>query len=102
MKRAIIVVEDETDVANLVRLNLESAGYLVKCFHRSEPAFVEAIKNYPSLFLLDILLPEVDGLELCRRIRKTEQLKSPVPTKAQRAGYKMVPPKGSLNSRQGF
>jgi len=74
MKKMVFVVEDEADIAGLIKFNLESAGYSVKRFDRSEPALLHAMTSPPSLFLLDIMLPGEDGLELCKRIRNTEAL----------------------------
>ena len=74
MKSTVFVVEDEADIAGLMKFNLESAGYQVRRFDRAEPALLQALTNPPSLFLLDIMLPDVDGLELCKRIRSTEPL----------------------------
>ena len=74
MKSTVFVVEDEADIAGLMKFNLESAGYLVRRFDRAEPALLQAMTSPPSLFLLDIMLPGVDGLELCKRIRGTEAI----------------------------
>jgi len=74
MKSRVFVVEDEADIAGLIKFNLESAGYEVKRFDRAEPALFQAMTNPPTLFLLDVMLPGVDGVELCKRIRTTEAL----------------------------
>src|SRR5579884_1526515 len=74
MKKTVFVVEDEADIAGLIKFNLEAAGYAVKRFDRSEPALLHAMATPPSLFLLDIMLPGEDGLELCKSIRQTEAL----------------------------
>jgi DNA-binding response OmpR family regulator len=74
MKSTVFVVEDDADIAGLVKLNLESAGYNVRRFDRAEPALLHALTSPPDLFLLDIMMPEVDGVELCKRIRAHEEL----------------------------
>jgi DNA-binding response OmpR family regulator len=74
IKKTVFVVEDEADIASLIKFNLESAGYTVKRFDRAEPALLHAMTSPPALFLLDIMLPGVDGLELCKRVRGTESL----------------------------
>ena len=74
MKKTVFVVEDEADIAGLIKFNLESAGYAVKCFDRAEPALLHAMTTPPVLFLLDIMLPGENGLELCKRIRNAESL----------------------------
>ncbi|MGZ4788272.1 MAG: response regulator transcription factor [Terriglobales bacterium] len=73
-KKTVFVVEDEADIAGLIKFNLENAGYAVKRFDHAEPALLHAMTSPPALFILDIMLPGEDGLELCRRIRNTEAL----------------------------
>ena len=67
----ILVVEDDTDIANLVRLNLERAGYQVS----RAPDGRQAIKRFDEgdydLVILDLMLPGVDGMEVCRHIRNS-------------------------------
>ena len=72
VKQTIFAVEDDTDISRLVRHHLEAAGYVVKTFPSAAGVVAEAEKQAPSLFLLDIMLPGGDGLELCRRIRQTQ------------------------------
>ncbi len=74
MKQTIFAVEDDTDILRLVCHHLETAGYGVRTFSTSTGVLAEAEKQAPSLFLLDIMLPGSDGLELCRRIRQSPSL----------------------------
>lgn len=74
VKQTIFAVEDDADIARLVRHHLEAAGYAVRTFGASAGVVADAEKQGPSLFLLDIMLPGGDGLELCRRIRQTSSL----------------------------
>jgi two-component system phosphate regulon response regulator PhoB len=74
VKQTIFAVEDDADISRLVRHHLEAAGYVVRTFAASPGVIAEAEKQAPSLFLLDIMLPGSDGLELCRRIRQTSSL----------------------------
>ena len=71
VKQTIFAVEDDTDISRLVRHHLEAAGYGVRTFTATAGVIAEAEKQPPSLFLLDIMVPRGDGLELCRRIRQT-------------------------------
>jgi len=66
----IFVVEDDTDISRLLRHHLEMAGYRVRAFANTSQVLSEAQKERPSLFLLDIMVPGGDGLELCRQIRQ--------------------------------
>jgi DNA-binding response OmpR family regulator len=70
----IFVVEDEEDIALLLRHNLEAAGYDVQTFVNSTAALLEARRGQPSLFLLDVMLPGTNGFDLCRQIRATPEL----------------------------
>lgn len=75
----IYVVEDEADVARLIEHNLRTAGYEVSTFLTGIPVVPSATRNHPSLFLLDVMLPGLNGFDLCRQIRAHEQLsKTPV------------------------
>jgi DNA-binding response OmpR family regulator len=74
MKKTVFVVDDEGDIAGLIKFNLEAAGYVVKQFDRAESALLDAMASPPSLFLLDVMLPGENGLELCKRIRHTDPL----------------------------
>ncbi len=73
MQPSIFLVEDETDIARLVRHHLESAGFAVRYFASTHSVLAEAERQTPSLFLLDIMVPGGDGLTLCRRIRENRK-----------------------------
>jgi len=70
----IFVVEDDEDIARLIRHNLQAAGYDVQSFSTSSTVLGNAIRETPSLFLLDVMLPGADGFDLCRQIRQTQLL----------------------------
>lgn len=70
MKPLIFVVEDEDDIARLVKHHLEAAGFQVRIFATAGIVIAEAERDKPVLFLLDIMIPGGDGFELCRRIRQ--------------------------------
>jgi DNA-binding response OmpR family regulator len=75
----IYVVEDDPDVSHLIEHNLRAAGYEVTAFFSGAPVVTEAVLMQPALFLLDIMLPGMNGYDLCRQIRQHERLsKTPV------------------------
>jgi DNA-binding response OmpR family regulator len=74
VKQTIFAVEDDTDISRLVSHHLEAAGYGVRTFAATAGVIAEAEKQRPALFLLDIMVPGGDGLELCRRIRQSSAL----------------------------
>jgi DNA-binding response OmpR family regulator len=65
----ILVVEDDKDIAGLVSLHLRDGGYDVTVVHDGEDGLNEALSGKYELIILDIMLPNMDGLELCRHVR---------------------------------
>ena len=74
MSQLIFVVEDDGDISRLVCHHLQRSGYRVRAFFTTTDVIREGEKAQPSLFLLDIMLPGGDGLDLCRRIRESPTL----------------------------
>jgi len=73
MSPLILVVEDEPALATLLRYNLEKEGFSVAEAHDGEEALLQLSERTPDAVLLDWMLPQVSGLEICRRIRRTPQ-----------------------------
>ena len=74
---SILVVDDEEDVLELVRYNLDRSGYRVETASSGEEALAKARRKLPDLVILDLMLPGMDGLEVCKRLKnnvKTEGL----------------------------
>jgi len=67
----ILVVEDEASITRLVRLYLEQSGFRVVAATDGRAALVLHEREHPALVILDLMLPELDGWEVCRRIRAT-------------------------------
>ncbi len=72
MKPIVFVVEDEADIAHLLRHHLEGAGFSVRLFSTANSVLAEAEKQKPLLFLLDVMVPGGDGFDLCRQIRSRQ------------------------------
>ena len=73
-KTKILVVDDDTNIAELISLYLNKEGYETKTAETGKEA-IEYFKEYkPDLMLLDIMLPEADGYDVCREIRKEHQV----------------------------
>jgi two-component system alkaline phosphatase synthesis response regulator PhoP len=68
----ILVVDDEEDLLELIRYNLSKEGYRVTCVETGEEALQHADSERPDLIVLDLMLPGVDGLEVCRRLKSAE------------------------------
>ena len=70
MKPKILVVDDEPDAVELVSYNLKAAGYDVVAASDGEEALKKARLLLPNLIILDLMLPEVDGMEVCKILRR--------------------------------
>lgn len=69
-KKTVLVVEDEEDILELVAYNLTKDGHQVKKAMTGEEALRLTFAEAPDLVLLDLMLPELDGLEVCRRLKR--------------------------------
>jgi len=70
----ILIVDDEPDLLELVRFNLTAAGYRVDLAGSGSAALAALRRSPPDLLLLDLMLPDIDGTEVCRRVRATPEL----------------------------
>jgi DNA-binding response OmpR family regulator len=75
-RRTVLVVDDEPDLVKLLAFNLEKEGYIVHVASSGADAVAAALQSPPDLMILDVMLPELDGLEVCRRLRAFEQTAS--------------------------
>lgn len=76
MRQRIVVIEDERDIVELVSYNLRKEGFEVSPFNRGVEGLDYLERKNADLVLLDILLPDLDGFEICRRMRAHERLRS--------------------------
>jgi two-component system alkaline phosphatase synthesis response regulator PhoP len=65
----ILLVDDEPDVIEIIRYNLEQEGYNVKTASNGKEALQKAQKNTPHLIIMDVMMPEMDGIEACEELR---------------------------------
>ncbi|HWT78242.1 MAG TPA: winged helix-turn-helix domain-containing protein [Candidatus Acidoferrum sp.] len=65
----ILVVEDEPDIAELVKYHLEKAGFSARVIADGKQAMDLIVREQPTLVVLDLMLPGLDGMEICRRLR---------------------------------
>ena len=70
MQTEILVVDDEQEIADLVELYLGNEGYAVRKFYSAQEALASGLENPPELAVLDVMMPELDGFTLCRRLRE--------------------------------
>lgn len=75
-RELIFAVEDEVHIQQLIKYNLEANGYRVLTFDSGESLLNECKDTIPDLFILDIMLPGIDGLEVCRQLRQNTRIKN--------------------------
>jgi DNA-binding response OmpR family regulator len=73
-RELILVVDDEAHIVDLVRLYLERENYRVRSAANGEAALLEVRAHAPALVILDVMLPGIDGYEVCRRLRAESQV----------------------------
>ena len=73
MKNLVAIIDDESDIVDLVSIHLEKAGFEAKGFLNAQDFFDFIGKNVPDLVLLDLMLPDADGLEICKYLRRKDE-----------------------------
>lgn len=76
VNHSVLLIEDEADIRELVSYNLSKEGYEVTTAETGEQGLASAEQSPPSLVLLDLMLPGIDGLTVCQRLRSSPTLKS--------------------------
>lgn len=74
----ILVVDDEEDILQLIKYNLTKEGYQVNCAESGEDAIKMTFDSKPDLIILDLMLPGIDGLDVCKRL-KSDPLTTNIP-----------------------
>lgn len=74
MAKTILVVEDEQDIATIIDFNLKRSGFDTLMAYDGPTGLKMALENAPDLILLDVMLPGMDGFEICRRVREKSQV----------------------------
>ncbi len=77
--RKIYIIEDEQDISELMRFNLSLEGFAVETFSTGEAGLKAIEENAPDLLILDIMLPGMSGLEICRQLKEGQNTKK-IPT----------------------
>lgn len=75
MKNRVLIAEDEKPISDIIKFNLEKEGYEIITAYDGEDALKKALNEQLELIILDIMLPSMDGFEICKRVRE----KSSVP-----------------------
>lgn len=77
MDKKILIVDDEQSIVTLLQYNLEKAGYQVISAMDGESALQKAVNENPDLMVLDIMIPKMDGIEVCKKLRE-EKVMTPI------------------------
>lgn len=77
-KRKILIVDDEQDIVEFLKYNIEKADYEVSTANDGEEAIKMVTSFSPDLILLDVMMPKMDGMEVCTRIREMENIDQPI------------------------
>src|SRR4030042_4271034 len=75
MPEKILVVDDDVDTLRLVGLMLERQGYEIVAANSGQQALALVLTERPDLILLDLMMPDIDGVEVCRRLRASPETK---------------------------
>ncbi|MCL2878551.1 MAG: response regulator transcription factor [Acidobacteria bacterium] len=70
----VLVIDDEKDLLELVRYNLEKEGYQVRTAEDGENGLEAAVREMPDIVIVDLMLPGIDGLDVCRRLRADQRM----------------------------
>jgi CheY-like chemotaxis protein len=73
--KKILFIEDEKELVELMKLRLEAAGYLFSAAFNGEEGLEKVFQEKPDLILLDVLLPKLDGLSVCRKLKTDTRTK---------------------------
>ncbi|ARN78629.1 DNA-binding response regulator [Nonlabens spongiae] len=92
VKAKILLVDDEPDILEIVSYNLKNEGYQVFTAENGEKALKKAKKHHPDLVILDVMMPVMDGIEACERMRKMPELDGTIVTflTARGEDYSMI------------
>ncbi|MGD8627676.1 MAG: response regulator transcription factor [bacterium] len=73
MGRLVAIVDDEPDILELVSIHLERSGFEVKSYPDASSFLVSLTKRVPDLVILDLMLPDMDGLEICKQLKRDDR-----------------------------
>jgi len=76
MKKKILIVDDEKQIARMLKIRMESMGYEADVAHDGVEGLEKAQQYKPDLIILDVMMPKMDGFEVCRKLKEDPVFKS--------------------------
>lgn len=76
MRTEVVIIEDDTAILDLIKYNLEKHGYSAKGFTSGYDGLEYILKNPPALLILDLMLPDIDGFEICKELKSNQKTKN--------------------------
>lgn len=76
MKTEVVIIEDDTAILDLIKYNLEKNGYSTHGFTSGYDGLDYILKNPPALLILDLMLPDIDGFEICKDLKNNQKTKN--------------------------
>lgn len=77
VSKSVLIIEDSKDIANLISLHIEDLGYHAQCIHDGKEGLEVALSTPFDLIILDLMLPGMEGVEVCKNLR-AEKIKTPI------------------------
>lgn len=71
MDKKILIIEDEKSIADIIKFNLTKEGFEIETAYNGKAGLEKALSGKPDLILLDVMLPEMDGFQVCKKVRET-------------------------------
>ncbi|HRV33573.1 MAG TPA: response regulator, partial [Anaerovoracaceae bacterium] len=69
--KRILIIEDEASISDIIKFNLTKEGYVVDTAYDGQEGLRKALEGSPALILLDVMLPLMDGFQVCKKVRET-------------------------------
>ncbi len=73
-KKKILIIEDEKAISDIIKFNLEKESFEVDTAYDGQEGLTKALKGSPDLILLDVMLPQLDGFQVCKKVRETSSV----------------------------
>lgn len=74
MGKRILIIEDEKSISDIIEFNLNKEGFEIDAAYNGKTGLEKALSNKPDLILLDVMLPELDGFQVCKKVRETSSV----------------------------